>query len=397
MHFHGGSRLRKALFLSLLLGSAAQGAQGAALKIATISPLSGSLTAIGSEVKRGAALAVQDHLQEFKALGFDLSLVSYDDEASATLGAQVANTALADTGVVGVVGALNSSVSNVVAQVFAPTRMALISPASTNDALTDNAWSHFSRIVSPDSAQSVAAANYIADDLKAASVFVVSDNTAYGNGLTKALLATLKKRSVKVADYAGTTSADVTEVVQKIKASAAPVVYFGGTDDTGGLLVKSLRAAGVKAVFMGGDGLDSPSFLRRAGNAGAGVIYTTVFGPVNSFSNSLAFTAAYRKAYQTPPSGVAVYAYDATTVLLSAIKAASKGGAVPSRVQVTEAMHNVNLPACFAASKCETITGAISFASSGERTRSRLMVMKFSPMLQAQVVKIQTVEAADLK
>lgn len=139
MHSHGGSRLRKALFLSLLLSGAAQGvAQGVALKVATISPLSGSLTAIGSEVKRGAALAVQDHLQEFKALGFDLSLVSYDDEASATLGMQVANTALADTGVVGVIGALNSSVSNVVAQAFAPTKLALISPASTNDALTEN-------------------------------------------------------------------------------------------------------------------------------------------------------------------------------------------------------------------------------------------------------------------
>lgn len=395
MAFHSGSRQRTALLLSLLLVGGA--AQATTLKIATISPLSGSLTAIGSEVKRGAALAVQDHLQEFKALGYDLSLVSYDDQASATLGTQIAATVLADQGVVGVVGALNSSVSNVVAQAFAPAHMALISPASTNDALTENGWNHFSRIVSPDGAQSVAAANYIADDLKASSVFVVSDNTAYGNGLTKALLSTLKKRGVKVADYVGTTTEGVSEVVQKIKASAAPVVYFGGTDDTGGLLVKSLRAAGVKSVFMGGDGLDSPSFLRRAGDAGAGVIYTTVFGPVNSFSNSLAFTEAYRKAYQTPPSGVAVYAYDAATVLLSAIKSAAKNGAVPSRAGVSDAVRNVNLPACFAASKCETITGAISFSGTGERARSRLMIMKFSQMLQAQVAKIQTVSASDLK
>ena len=340
---------------------------------------------------------MQDHLQEFKALGYDLSLVSFDDQASASLGGQLATQVLADPGVVGVVGALNSSVSNVVAQAFAPGKLALISPASTNDALTENSWGHFSRIVSPDGAQSVAAANYIADDLKASSVFVVSDNTAYGNGLTKALLSTLKKRGVKVADYVGTSAAKVTEVVQKIKASAAPVVYFGGTDDTGGLLIKSLRAAGVKAVFMGGDGLDSPSFLKRAGSAGAGVIYTTVFGPVNSFSNSLAFTDAYRAAYKTPPSGVAVYAYDAATVLLSAIRSAAKGGAAPTRAQVTAAVRNVNLPACFSASKCQTITGAIAFSATGERDRSRLMIMKFSPMLQAEVAKIQTVAASDLK
>ena len=147
MTLPSGSRRRKALLLSLLLSGGM--AQGVALKIATISPLSGSLTAIGSEVKRGAALAVQEHLQEFKALGYDLSLVSYDDQASATLGTQMATAALADQSVVGVVGALNSSVSNVVAQAFAPGKLALISPASTNDTLTENNWSHFSRIVSP--------------------------------------------------------------------------------------------------------------------------------------------------------------------------------------------------------------------------------------------------------
>lgn len=202
---------RKAVTLAVFMLSGL--AQGTALKIASISPLSGSLTAIGSEVKRGAELAVHDHLQEFKALGYDLSLVSYDDQASATLGTQLAATILADQSILGVVGALNSSVSNVVAQAFAPGKLALISPASTNDQLTANSWSHFSRIVAPDSAQSVAAANYIADDLKAASVFVVSDNTAYGNGLTKALVSTLKKRNVKLADYVGTTATQITDVV----------------------------------------------------------------------------------------------------------------------------------------------------------------------------------------
>ncbi|ULH17119.1 branched-chain amino acid ABC transporter substrate-binding protein (plasmid) [Deinococcus sp. KNUC1210] len=387
--------LRTVVLSGLLIAGLAQ---ATSLKIATISPLSGSLTAIGSEVKRGAELAVKDHLQEFKTLGYDLTLTSYDDQASATLGTQIADTVLADKSILGVVGALNSSVSNVVAQAFAPAKLALISPASTNDALTENGWNHFSRIVSPDGAQSVAAANYIADELKASSVFVVSDNTAYGNGLTKALLRTLKKRNVKVADYVGTGAADVAGVVKQIKASNAPVVYFGGTDDTGGLLVKALRAGGVKAAFMGGDGLDSPSFLKRAGDAGAGVIYTTVFGPVNSFSNSLSFTTAYRAAYQTSPSGVAVYAYDATSVLLAGLKAAAaKAGSVPSRVQVSEAVRGVNLAACFGGTQCNTITGAIGFSSTGERLRSRLMVMKFDSMLQAQVAKIQTVSAADLK
>lgn len=377
------------------------GAQAATIKLATISPLSGSLTAIGSEVKRGAELAVQEQAKAFKALGHDLVLAPFDDQASATLGTQIAGTVLADKNILGVVGALNSSVSNVVAAAFAPGKLAMISPASTNDQLTRNNWMHFSRVVSADSAQGVAAANYIADELKASSVYVISDNTAYGNGLTKVLLTNLKKRNVKVADYAGaSTPAQIADVIKKVKLSKANVVYFGGTDDTGAVLVKGLRTAGIKATFMGGDGLDSPSFLKRAGIAGAGVVYTTGFGPVSAFSNALTFTNKYQAAYGAKPSGVAVYAYDAANVMLDAMKSALKqAGTVPTRLQVAEAVRKVNLPACFDGdtSSCVTITGAVGFSSTGERMRSRLLIMKFDDLLQAQVAKIQIVNAESLK
>ncbi|ABF44922.1 amino acid/amide ABC transporter substrate-binding protein, HAAT family [Deinococcus geothermalis DSM 11300] len=392
------TRWKRVLLSALLLTGAAE---AATIKIATVSPLSGSLTPIGSEVKRGAELAVQEQAAAFKALGYDLVLTPYDDQASATLAPQIARTIVADKNVLGVVGALNSSVSNVIAQAFGPAKLAMISPASTGDQLTQNGWNHFSRVVAPDSAQGVAAADYIAEELKAGSVVVISDNTAYGNGLTRVLMANLKKRKVPVAAYMGaSTPAQIAEAVKRVKASSADVVYFGGTDDTGSQLVKALRAAGVTATFMGGDGLDSPSFLQRAGIAGAGVVYSTVFGPVSAFSNALDFSDRYRAAYKTKPSGVAVYAYDATNTLLSAIKAAAGNSrTLPTRAEVSAAVRKVNLPACFSAdkSRCATITGAIAFSDSGERLRSRVMIMRFDDVLQPQVAKVQTVNAESLK
>lgn len=381
----------------LLLAGASQ---AATIKIATVSPLSGSLTPIGSEVKRGAELAVQDQVRAFRALGHELVLVPLDDQASATQGTVVAKTILADRGILGVVGALNSSVSNVLAQTLAPARLAVISPASTNDALTQNKWSNFSRVVAPDRAQGVAAADYIADQLKAASVFVVSDNTAYGNGLTRVLQSSLKQRQVRVAGYVGaSTPAQIADAVKKVAASRAAVVYFGGTDDTGSALVKALREAGVTSTFMGGDGLDSPSFLQRAGIAAAGTAYSTVFGPVTAFNNALAFSNRYQSSYGSKPSGVAVYSYDATIALLTAIKAGITTRGLPTRPQVSDALRRVNLAACFSddASKCSTITGAISFTSTGERQRSRVLIMKFDQVLQAQVGKVQIVNAESLR
>ncbi|AWN22705.1 branched-chain amino acid ABC transporter substrate-binding protein [Deinococcus irradiatisoli] len=393
--------MKRSLLLptALSLFAALSLAQAASYKIVTVSPLSGSLTAIGSEVKRGAELAFKDRAAQLRSLGIDVTLESFDDQASATKGGTIAQTVLADKSIIGVVGALNSSVSNVLGAAFAPEKLALISPASTNDGLTDNKWSNFNRVVSPDRAQSVAAAAYIAETIKPKSVFVVSDNTAYGNGLTKSLLGNLKDRHVAVAAYAGaSTPAQIADVIKKIKASGAQMVYFGGTDDTGGQLIQGLRAAGVKADFMGGDGLDSPSFLQRAGKAAVGVTYTTVFGPVNTFSNYLNFSENYRAAYKTDPSGVAVYAYDATNALISALETSVAGGTQPTRAQLSAAVRKVNLPACFSTDKdCLTITGALSFNAEGERTRSRLLIMKYDEMYQAKMAKIQTVNAADLK
>ncbi len=385
------------LAAALLAGAA----QAATIKIAVVGPMSGDVSGFGTEIRRGAELAVRGQVGALRALGHELVLVTYDDQASATVGAGLARTLVADRSVLGVVGAYNSSVSRALAQGFAPARLAIISPGSTNDGLTHNNWTHFSRVVAPDGAQGVAAANSLADELKAKSVFVISDNTTSGNGLSKILMGTLKGRKVGVPAYVGVSNAaQIADVVRKVGASGADAVYFGGTYDVGAGLVKALRAAGIKVPFMGGDGLDSSKFLQQAGLAGAGVIYTTVFGSVSSFSSGLEFADKDRAAYQAKPEGLSVYAYDATNTLITAIKTALTGrGGLPTRAQVSEAVRRATLPACFAGdnSRCVTVTGAIGFSSTGERLRSRLLVMRFDDVLQPQVAKIQIVSADSLK
>ncbi|MFC4637482.1 branched-chain amino acid ABC transporter substrate-binding protein [Deinococcus hohokamensis] len=386
------------LLSSLLLGGSGV---AATIRIAAVGPMTGDLAGFGTEIKRGTELAVREQAAAFRALGHDLVLASFDDQASATAAAPLARTIAADKSILGVVGAYNSSVSNVLAQTFWPSRLSLISPGSTNDLLTGHGWTHFNRVVAPDGAQGVAAAGYIADELKAKSVFVVSDNTAYGNGLSQILMTNLKGRKVAVPAYVGASSdAQIASVAAQVRAANPDVVYFGGTYDVGAKLLKTLRRGGVKATFMGGDGLDSSEFLKLAGIDGAGVIYTTVLGPVSAFSNAGPFTQKYQAAYKSRPDGLSVYAYDAANMMLEAIKTTLKaGGALPSRAQVSAAVRKTSLPACFSAdqSRCVTVTGAVGFAPNGERQRSRLLIMKFSPVLAPEVAKVQIITADSLK
>ena len=389
-----------ALSLSLLCSLAGAAAPNATpLKIASVSPLSGPLSVSGTELRRGAELSVKEHYQEFRALGYDLKLVSFDDKASAVAARPLAQSIAADTSILGVVGAYNSSVSNVLGEAFAASQLAIVS-VSTNDKLTHNGWMNFNRITAPDGAQSVAAAQALTDS-GIASVYVISDNTTYGNGLTRSLIARLGGSSVKVMGYNGaSTDAEIAAVVRKIRASGAAAVYFGGTDDVGGRLVKAFASAKLNVSVMGSDGIDSPNFVRQVVGLASNVSYTTVFGPVSLFSNGTSFNERYKASYNVAASGVAAYAYDAAEALLTGLKAAvTAAKTVPTRAQISAAVRQVNLPACFELdrSKCQTISGAVAFSKSGEREKSNVLVMKYSDMLQPQMTKLAAVNANDLK
>ena len=68
---------------------------------------------------------------------------------------------------------------------------------------------------------------------------------------------------------------DFTALVSKIKAGRAPTsCYWGGLHDTGGLIVRQMRAQGVTAPLMGGDGITDDEFAAIAGPGAEGTLMT---------------------------------------------------------------------------------------------------------------------------
>ena len=390
--------LRQSIFIVIGLSSFAQ---AATLKIASVSPLSGDLSPIGVELRRGVELAVEARARAFKSQGHDLLLVPFDDQASASRAGRIARDIVADPAIVGVVGAVNSSVSNVIAQTFEGAQLAAVSPSSTDDTLTTHGWKSFSRLVAPDRAQAIAAATYLQEEASAKNVYIVSDNTAYGNGLSTSVQDQLKRRNITVSGYVGISdAAALAGAVKRIVDSRPDTVYFGGSDDTGAELIRALRTAGVTALFMGGNGLDAPSFAKRAGSAAAGVVYSTVYGPVSAYSGAEVFEKQYMARYKAAPTGRALMAYDAANVLLSAINAALKSPAVlPTRADVSEAVRKVKFEACVnkSALLCESISGPVAFDSRGERLRTRVMLMRLGSDAKANILSTKTIAAESLR
>lgn len=363
--------------LALSLGLSSALAQTTTVKIAVLAPVTGSISAIGQDVRRGAELAAQQRQAEFARLGIKLQTVLLDDQGDPTTGAQQVAEALKDPQVLGVVGPTKSGVSLKVGELLAasPNPLAVISPASTNDDLTRKGWKFYFRVTAPDGAQADTAANYIARVIKPKSVFIVTDNQTFGNGIADVLGEELRSRKISVQLGAASVGDEKAQqaVVKGILAAKPDLVFYTGLYDGGGPFVRALRAAGSKVPFMGGNGLDSTEFVRLAQGDAAGVRFITGFGPVQNFTNAPDYVEAFTKANGTPPAPRSVFTYDAMNTLLDGLLSATQAlKHVPTRAGLIAALHRVNVPAQ------RGVTGAISFTASGERRSAPMFVMQIS-------------------
>ena len=364
------SALSLTVLAALALGTAS--AQ-TTIKIASLSPLSGGQSDLGTQIRNGAQLAVNEYKAQFKKLGFDLVLVPYDDQADPATGTAAARKIAADRQILAVVGTLNSGVAIPASAALVSSKVAMVSPANTANGVTDRGLSNMNRIVARDDAQGPAGANFISGNLKAKKVYVLNDKTAYGEGLAKEVEKALKAKGVTVSANEGTEEkSDFSSIVAKIKLVNPDAIYFGGIYNQVGVFIKQLREAGVQAPVVGGDGLDSPDLARVAGTGATNVYYTTVSAPLSALPAARAFAGSYRKAFGSDPQGFAAFAYDAARVALQGVLNAAKGngGRVPSRTQVESAVR--------AGTYSGLLSGSVKFNAVGDRQSAKLYVMKLT-------------------
>jgi branched-chain amino acid transport system substrate-binding protein len=366
--------MRKVGFL--VAGVAALGmalGQANVIKIASQSPLSGPQAALGEQIKLGAELAIEDAKARFRALGFDLQLVPYDDQANPDVGVANANRIINDPDILGVVGHLNSGVAIPSSEVYVRVGLVMVSPANTAPRVTDRRLPNVNRICGRDDVQGPVGAEYAVNNLKVKNVFIIHDKTTYGQGLAEEFKKRLEALGGKTVAFVGTEEqANFVPIINQIRG-ARPVpelIYFGGIYSQIGPFVKQLRERGVKTRLMGGDGLDASEFVRLAGKENAaGTFYTTVAGPVSAFPKARDVAQKFKQKYGKEIEGFGIYAYDAANVILMALENAIKasGGRKPTREQVSQEVRKV---------KMEGLTGTIEFDDKGDNKRARYFVMQ---------------------
>jgi branched-chain amino acid transport system substrate-binding protein len=360
------------LFTILINVPPAVWAQKGAIKIAVQAPLSGEQAAQGEYVKLGAQLAVEEAAKPFKALGYDLIFVPYDDQAKPEVGVANARNIVADPDVLALVGHFNSGVALPASEVYKDAMLAMISPANTATEITDRGYPNVNRVCGRDDVQGPVGARFTAQDLKFKSVYIIHDKTLYGQGVADNFRQEATRLGLKVLGYDGTEErANFAPMIIPMKARNPDLVYFGGIYHQGGLLLKQMREKGVKAVFMGPDGLDSSEMVRIGGAQVIGSYYTTVAGPADAYPESAAFAKRFKQRFGKEIESFGMYGYDASLVAIKAIEQTlqTNGGKKPSRAEVSTAIRKLK--------NFKGVTGSISFDNKGDPIKAKYFVLQF--------------------
>jgi branched-chain amino acid transport system substrate-binding protein len=297
------------------------GSKACDLKIGFFGALTGDAANLGINIKNGAELAVNQYNE--KNADCKVTLVTFDSQGDPSIAPGLAQKAVTDKKLVGIVGPAFSGESKAADPIFEKAGLNLISASATNPALSENGWKTFHRILGNDATQGPAAAKYMKDILKVDKAFVIDDSSEYGKGLADIVRKDLGAMVVG-SDAIQQKQTDFSGTVTKVTASKAPAVFFGGYYAEAALLVKQLRSAGYTGTFVAADGVKDDGFIKAAGAAAEGAIVTCPCLPPDQAPE---FATAFKKAYNSDPATYSAEAYDAANVFLAAIaagKSASK-------------------------------------------------------------------------
>ena len=324
------------------------------IEVATDLPVSGKDESGGKPTENGAHLAVDQANANKTIPGYTLAFVPRDDVGPSgahdpAVGKANVTALIGDALVAGVVGPLNSGVAEAEMPLANQAPLALISPANSLACLTKSDPNlcggsknlistlrpsgkvTYFRVPTTDDVQGAVGAQLLYTTLHYKTAWLIDDAEIYGIGLADAFAYNWQKLGGKLlgrSSEPGTTT-DFTGVLTTIGNSHPDVVYFAGTDATGGTLVRKqmLSVPTLKNTpFGGGDGIVTPDFAKTIGTSGGPVYGTTGSIDFTKTSSAQTYISQYKAAYNGEPTAYSLNAYDGMNILIQAIKKAINSG-----------------------------------------------------------------------
>ncbi|MBP6638497.1 MAG: branched-chain amino acid ABC transporter substrate-binding protein, partial [Sulfuritalea sp.] len=295
------------------------------VKLGHVAPMTGPQAHLGKDNESGARLAIE----ELNAQGLEIGgakvtfeLLGEDDQADPKQGSIVAQK-LVDAKVAGVIGHLNSGTTIPASKLYSDAGIPQISGSATNPKYTQQGFKTAFRVMANDVQQGKSLGEFAAKQ-GVKTVAIVDDRTAYGQGLADEFKKAAEAAGIKVVatEYTNDKATDFKAILTKIKSTKPDLVFYGGMDAQGGPMAKQMKELGIKAKFLGGDGVCTPEFMKLGGEATEGNYCSLPGMPLEKLAKGPEFKDKFTKKFGMDIQLYAPYVYDAVMVMADSMKRA---------------------------------------------------------------------------
>ncbi|HEX7387663.1 MAG TPA: ABC transporter substrate-binding protein [Castellaniella sp.] len=314
---------KRMLAAALLAGLCGVGTAQAACTttIGSIMSLTGSLGLLGQQIAKGAELGVAD-LNAAGGEACTLKLSLLDDQTNPSVGVDAAKKLVDIQHVPAIVGALSSGVSAaILTSVTAPSKVVLISPASTSPTFTKLAQEgktggYWFRTTPSDALQGVAMAK-VAKDAGLKKVAILYLNNDYGQGLSEQFSHAFTKLGGVVTENVtyNPAQASYRSEVNKALSPTPDALFLIGYPGDGTTIAREWISAGGARNFLFPDGLQSQPFVNDVGTQYMKAVHGTAAGSAKTPSLAT-FQQEFQKKYgELPTQAYITNAYDGTILV----------------------------------------------------------------------------------
>lgn len=307
------------------------------IKLGFIGPLSGGNAQQGMGAKNGFLLAI-DEWNAKDGVPFKVEGVVLDDASDPQTGVSAALKLVNDRSVVAATGHWNSPVALATLPVFNRSQMPFIVWGAISPKITEQNFPNTTRVTPTLVNENKPLADWAAKEMGAKRIAIVADTSDYGRANEQWFGKFFKDAGGEVVAVesfpVGTT--DFRAILTKIKALQPDAVYFGGVITEAGIVRKQMVELDMKQPMLGISGIHDPQLIQIAGAAADGTIVGVPAAQSNPKLEAM-YKAYEAKKYPEAHSPYTKYAYDATGILLEAIKTAG----VKDKAGIAKAIRNI--------------------------------------------------------
>jgi branched-chain amino acid transport system substrate-binding protein len=300
------------------------GDAGGDIVIGMYGSLTGDGASFGISSREGTELAVEEINAAGGVLGGrKFRLLVEDDQSRPEEASNAVTKLITQDRVIAVLGEVASSRSLAAAPIAQKFQVPMITPASTNERVTQ-AGDYIFRVCFIDPFQGEVLAKFAYRDLKVRRVAVLKDiKQDYSVGLTDSIVKHFTALGGQVLDPVSYSSgdSDFKAILTNVRSQKPDAIFATGYYTEAAIIARQARELGLRMPILGGDGWVGDA-LQNGRDALNNTFISNHYSSDNPDPIVQTFISSYRAKFNREPDAIAALAYDAVKVLTDALNRA---------------------------------------------------------------------------